>query len=97
MSLREQRQQELEALLDTFASEGYNIFLRDVAIMYEVLRDGAVDSCDTGNKWLERRSALKTLASVIAYSEAAKSEYEHLDEAVFEDEPEHDDRNPLED
>ena len=99
MSLRKQRVSELEAVSETFSTEGYKLIEAEQRALYNALLHSAVDSCDTGEKWLVRRGELLNLARIIAYRQAAELEIEHLPNAVFEDEvdPRDGELNPLED
>ena len=85
-SLRQVRREELDKLLNTFTTEGHDIFLTDCMSMLTHLRDTAAADCDTGDKWLDRRGRIQMLETIMSYSRAAMSELDNFDDMVFEDE-----------
>ncbi len=85
-SLRQVRKEELDKLLNTFTTDGHEIFMSDCMAVLAQLRSSAAADCDTGDKWLDRRGRIQMLETVVGYSQAAMAELDNFDDLVFEDE-----------
>ena len=94
---RQLRMEQLEALLDTFNTEGWKIFASDCNALGVALLRSAAHECDTGEKWMERRGRLLALEEVLGYAPAAMNELKNIDSATFDDEESHNETNELED
>lgn len=86
MSMRDDRKDELGALMTTFATPGFKLYAGDVQGLYESLLDRSIADCDTGEKWMERRGELLALGRIMGYPVAAVQEIENIDSVIFEDE-----------
>lgn len=95
----QQRRDELYKLTRTFETDGWEIYQRDLGALYNVLKDNAVEECDTAEKWTARRAVMLNLQALSSYQANSEAELElveheltHPGESLDEDE-----RNPLED
>lgn len=96
MSLREQRQAELEALLKTFMTKGHEVRQAENVQALQRLVVSSWQECKTGEEFLIRKGEIMMLDRICAYPDAVKNEYDNFDKVRFEDEPDSA-PNPLED
>ena len=84
--------QELEEILETCQSKGWQLIHEEYVRMYDQLLDNAVLHCDTGDKWLQRRGTLVALKQLIDTQDNAEAALDELVNGEADD-----GRNPLED
>ena len=94
---RQQRQQELEQLVNTFATDGWRLFVSECQGLLEHHRATAASDCETTEKWFTRRGAILNLEQILMYAPAAVNELANIDKIKFDDEPEEHEPNELED
>jgi len=91
------RRDRLNQLAETFGTEGWGHFTEDLTTFIRVLKDTAVENCDSGDKWLARRAVILELEAIANYQAASEAELEAIEQLLQNPEADDDDgRNPLE-
>ena len=83
---RQQRQQELESLLDTFTMDGWKLFASECHGLLNSMRVTAAAECDTTEKWFTRRGQITQLEQILMYAPVAMKELKDIDKTTFDDE-----------
>ena len=97
MSLRKQREQQLESLLGMYSTEGWKLRKEQLQEILANWKENAHVDCQTNDIWQRRIGEINMLTFVLGLEDADREQYEHFDQLVFVDELEEDDVNPLED
>jgi hypothetical protein len=97
MSLRKQRVLELEELLTTYSTKGYQTLQEEHQSLLDVAVATAADQCPTNDLWQQRRGEIATLRHVIGMEGQVRWQLDHLDDMVFDDEALDNAANELED
>jgi hypothetical protein len=96
--MRQQRTRELEAILDTFATEGYALIRDDMEAGYKQMVEQGWEVCKTGEEFFVMKGHIQRTRNLLALPQLVEQEYESLDERVFPDEAGAEvPTNPLED
>ena len=70
-------QKEYESLLESFNTDGWKLYSKELIAMFDQLRDTAHTECRTNDEWQFRRGQLEILDRLMAYEEFQKVGYEN--------------------
>lgn len=69
-----------ETLIDTFQTDGWKEFIKDIEHKFTTAKDGAFLECDTGDKWHYRRGVVDILAFIVSYEDQIRNSYDSINE-----------------
>jgi len=83
--MEQQKQQEMELLLDLFEHEGWKLFVEEKETLLNTLKENADTNCPTNDMWQYNRGMLAILRGVTSYEASIKFVMEQ-DEEDYEQE-----------
>ena len=86
MSMRDERQNQLDALLRMFATKGWELYERELQAAFEQIARSKWLECKTGEELMKAKGEIEQLARVLSFSIATKNEAENFEKLEFEDE-----------